>query len=114
MGKEPKTPRINMNRFIITYGDRVVLDYKSNPEGVHRIFEDRVSAIRYILASEGVYFHVDYFEMVVGKMDGTNLCRYTLDKYGSSGDWTLDEIVQDVYKKFHHRFEMYKIYAVVS
>lgn len=45
--------------------------------------------------------------MVVGKMDGTNLCRYTLD-------WTIDEIVQDVYKKFPHRFEMYKIYAVVS
>lgn len=103
-----------MEKFIVTYGDRVVLDYTNNSEGVHRIFEDRVSAIRYILASEGVYFRPEYFEIVVGKMDGTDLCRYTLDKYGSSGDWTLDEIVQDVYKKFPHRFEMYKIYAVVS
>ena len=96
-----------MGKFIITYGDRVVLDYPSDPERVHKIFGDQISAIRYILASEGVYFSVDYFEMVVGKMDGTNLCRYTLD-------WTIDEIVQDVYKKFPHRFEMYKIYAVVS
>ena len=96
-----------MGKFIITYGDRVVLDYTNSPEGVHRTFGDQISAIRYILASEGVYFSVDYFEMVVGKMDGTNLCRYTLD-------WTIDEIVQDIYKKFSHRFEMYKIYAVVS
>lgn len=98
---------IYMSKFIVTYGDRVVLDYKSNPEGVHKTFEDQISAIRYILASEGVYFRPEYFEIVVGKMDGTDLCRYTLD-------WTLDEIVSDVYKKFHHRFEMYKIYAVVS
>lgn len=96
-----------MGKFIITYGDRVVLDYKSSSEGVHKTFEDHVSAIRYILASEGVYFSVDYFEMVVEKMGSGDWCRYTLD-------WTLDEIVQDVYKKFHHRFEMYKIYAVVS
>lgn len=96
-----------MSKFIVTYGDRVVLDYTNSPEGVHRTFGDQISAIRYILASEGVYFSVDYFEMVVGKMDGTNLCRYTLD-------WTIDEIVQDIYKKFSHRFEMYKIYAVVS
>lgn len=107
-----------MSKFIVTYGDRVVLDYKSNSEGVHktfpagsepihRTFGDQISAIRYILASEGVYFRPEYFEIVVEKMDGTNLCRYTLD-------WTLDEIVRDVYKKFHHQFEMYKIYAVVS
>lgn len=96
-----------MGKFIVTYGDRVVLDYTNSPEGVHKTFGDQISAIRYILASEGVYFSVDYFEMVVGKMDGTNLCRYTLD-------WTIDEIVQDIYKKFPHRFEMYKIYAVVS
>ena len=98
---------MTMEQFIVTYGDRVVLDYTNNSEGVHRIFEDRVSAIRYILASEGVYFRPEYFEIVVGKMGGSDLCRYT-------HDWTLDEIVQDVYKKFHHRFEMYKIYAVVS
>ena len=96
-----------MEKFIVTYGDRVVLDYTNSPVGVHRTFGDQISAIRYILASEGVYFSVDYFEMVVGKMDGTNLCRYTLD-------WTIDEIVQDVYKKFSHRFEMHKIYAMVS
>lgn len=96
-----------MSKFIVTYGDRVVLDYTNSAEGVHKTFGDQISAIRYILASEGVYFSVDYFEMVVGKMDGTNLCRYTLD-------WTIDEIVQDIYKKFPHRFEMYKIYAVVS
>lgn len=96
-----------MEQFIVTYGDRVVLDYKSNSEGVHKTFHDEVSTIRYILASEGVYFRPEYFEIVVEKMDGTYLCRYTLD-------WTLDEIVQDVYKKFPHRFEMYKIYAVVS
>jgi len=96
-----------MNKFIVTYGDRVVLDYSSDPEGVHKTFGDQISAIRYILASEGVYFRPEYFEIVVEKMDGTNLCRYTLD-------WSLDEIVKDVYKKFRHRFEMYKIYAVVS
>ena len=96
-----------MGKFIITYGDRVVLDYTNSPEGVHKTFGDQISAIRYILASEGVYFRPEYFEIVVGKMDGTDLCRYTLD-------WTLDEILQDVYKKFPHRFEMYKIYAVVS
>lgn len=96
-----------MEQFIVTYGDRVVLDYKSNSEGVHKTFPDEVSAIRYILASEGVYFRPEYFEIAVEKMDGTDLCRYALD-------WTLDEIVQDVYKKFPHRFEMYKIYAVVS
>lgn len=96
-----------MSKFIVTYGDRVILDYTNSSEGVHKTFGDQISAIRYILASEGVYFSVDYFEMVVGKMDGTNLCRYTLD-------WTIDEIVQDIYKKFPHRFEMYKIYAVVS
>ena len=98
---------MTMEQFIVTYGDRVVLDYTNNSEGVHRIFEDRVSAIRYILASEGVYFRPECFEIVVGKMGGSDLCRYT-------HDWTLDKIVQDVYKKFHHRFEMYKIYAVVS
>lgn len=96
-----------MEQFIVTYGDRVVLDYTNSPEGVHKTFGDQISAIRYILASEGVYFRPEYFEIVVGKMDGTDLCRYTLD-------WTLDEILQDVYKKFPHRFEMYKIYAVVS
>lgn len=104
-----------MSKFIVTYGDRVVLDYTNNSEGVHKTFEDQISAIRYILASEGVYFRPEYFEIVVEKMAHPNghasssadLCRYTLD-------WTLDEIVQDVYKKFHHRFEMYKIYAVVS
>lgn len=96
-----------MGKFIVTYGDRVVLDYSSDPEGVHKTFEDQISAIRYILAVSGMYLHVKYFEIVVGKMDGTNLCRYTLD-------WSLDEIVSDVYKKFPHRFEMYKIYAVVS
>ena len=98
---------MTMGKFIITYGDRVVLDYTNSPEGVHKTFGDQISAIRYILASEGVYFRPEYFEIVVGKMDGTDLCRYTLD-------WTLDEILQDVYKKFPHRFEMYKIYAVVS
>lgn len=98
---------MTMEKFIVTYGDRVVLDYKNNPEGVHKTFGDQISTIRYILASEGVYFRPEYFEIVVGKMDGTDLCRYTLD-------WTLDEIVQDVYKKFRDRFEMYKIYAVVS
>lgn len=95
-----------MGQFIVTYGDRVVLEYPNNSEGVHRTFEDQVSAIRYILASEGVYFRPEYFEIVVCQMDGSDWCRYT-------HDWTLDEIVQDVYKKFHHRFEMYKIYAVV-
>lgn len=103
-----------MDKFIVTYGDRVVLEYPNNSEGVHRTFEDQVSAIRYILASEGVYFRPEYFEIVVCQMDGSDWCIYTHDKYGSSGDWTLDEIVQDVYKKFHHRFEMYKIYAAVS
>lgn len=98
---------MTMEQFIVTYGDRVVLDYTNSPEGVHKTFGDQISAIRYILASEGVYFRPEYFEIVVGKMDGTDLCRYTLD-------WTLDEILQDVYKKFPHRFEMYKIYAVVS
>lgn len=77
-----------MEKFIVTYGDRV-------------------SAIRYILASEGVYFRPGYFDITVGKIGGTEMCLYT-------HDWTLDEIVQDVYKKFHHRFEMYKIYATVS
>lgn len=96
-----------MGKFIVTYGDRVVLDYTNSPEGVHKTFGDQISAIRYILASEGVYFSVDYFEMVVGKMGSGDWCRYTLD-------WTIDEIVQDVYKKFSHRFEMYKIYTVVS
>jgi hypothetical protein len=95
-----------MSKFIVTYGDRVVLDYKNSPEGVHKTFGDQISAIRYILASEGVYFRPEYFEIAVEKMDGTNLCRY-------AHDWTLDEIVQDVYKKFPHRFEMYKIYATV-
>ena len=101
-------------QFIVTYGDRVVLDYTNSPEGVHKTFGDQISAIRYILASEGVYFRPEYFEIVVEKMGSGDWCRYTLDKYGSSGDWTLDEILQDVYKKFSHRFEMYKIYAVVS
>ena len=96
-----------MSKFIVTYGDRVVLDYTNNSEGVHKTFGDQISAIRYILASEGVYFRPEYFEIVVGKMGGTDLCGYTLD-------WSLDEIVSDVYKKFPHRFEMYKIYAVVS
>ena len=96
-----------MSKFIVTYGDRVVLDYSSDPEGVHKIFNTEVKAIEYILAVSGVYFHVDYFEMVVGEMGGRNWCRYTFD-------WPLDEIVKDVYKKFRHRFEMYKIYAVVS
>lgn len=96
-----------MDKFIVTYGDRVVLDYTNNSEGVHRTFEDQISAIRYILASEGVYLRPEYFEIVVGQMGGSDWCRYT-------HDWTLDEIVSDVYKKFHYRFEMYKIYAVVS
>lgn len=98
---------MRQQQFIITYGDRVVLDYTDNSEGVHRTFEDRVSAIRYILASEGVYFRPGYFDIVVEKMGGDSWCLYT-------HDWTIDEIVQDVYKKFPHRFEMYKIYAVVS
>jgi hypothetical protein len=104
-----------MSKFIVTYGDRVVLDYTNSPEGVHKTFGDQISAIRYILASEGVYFRPEYFEIVVEKMAHPNgyasssadWCRYSID-------WTLDEILQDVYKKFHHRFEMYKIYAVVS
>lgn len=96
-----------MSKFIVTYGDRVVLDHKGSSEGVHKAFGDRISAIRYILASEGVYFRPEYFEIVVEKMGSGDWCRYTLD-------WTLDEILQDVYKKFPHRFEMYKIYAVVS
>lgn len=78
---------MRQQQFIVTYGDQI-------------------SAIRYILASEGVYFRPEYFEIVVGKM-GSDWCRYTLE-------WSLDEIVRDVYKKFSHRFEMYKIYAVVS
>ena len=98
---------MRQQQFIVTYGDRVVLDYKSNPEGVHKTFPDEVSAIRYILASEGVYFRPEYFEIVVEKMGGGPWCRYSID-------WSLDEIVSDVYKKFSHRFEMYKIYAVVS
>lgn len=97
---------MGQQQFIVTYGDRVVLDYSSDPEGVHKTFPDEVSAIRYILASEGIYFRPEYFETVVGQMGG-DWCRYTLD-------WSLDEIVRDVYKKFSHRFEMYKIYAVVS
>lgn len=112
-----------MNKFIVTYGDRVVLDYTNNSEGVHKTFEDQISAIRYILASEGVYFRPEYFEIVVEKMahpggctssstDGlasccADWCRYSID-------WSLDEIISDVYKKFSHRFEMYKIYATVS
>ena len=27
-----------MSKFIVTYGDRVVLDYKSDSEGVHKTF----------------------------------------------------------------------------
>ena len=54
-----------MNKFIVTYGDRVVLDYTNNSEGVHKTFEDQISAIRYILASEGVYYRPEYFEIVV-------------------------------------------------
>jgi hypothetical protein len=96
-----------MSKFIVTYGDRVVLDYKNSPEGVHKTFGDQISAIRYILASEGVYFRPEYFEIAVGKMGSGDWCRYSID-------WSLDEIVSDVYKKFPHRFEMYKIYAVVS
>lgn len=102
-----KAPRINMSKFIVTYGDRVVLDYTNNSEGVHKTFGDQISAIRYILASEGVYYRPEYFEIVVEKMGSGDWCRYSID-------WSLDEIVKDVYKKFRHRFEMYKIYAVVS
>lgn len=96
-----------MGKFIVTYGDRVVLDYTNNSEGVHKTFGDQISAIRYILAVSGVYLHVKYFEIVVEKMGSGDWCRYSID-------WSLDEIVSDVYKKFRHRFEMYKIYAVVS
>ena len=98
---------MTMNKFIVTFGDRVVLDYTNSPEGVHRLFDTKVKAIEYILAVSGVYFHVDYFEFVVGQMGGDAWCRYT-------HDWTVEEVVKDVYKKFHHRFEMYKIYSEVS
>lgn len=76
-----------MEKFIVTYGDRVVLDYKNS--------------------TEGVYYRPEYFEIAVGKMGSGDWCRYSIV-------WSLDEIVKDVYKKFRHRFEMYKIYAVVS
>lgn len=98
---------MRQQQFIVTYGDRVVLDYTNNSEGVHKTFGDQISAIRYILASEGVYFRPEYFDTVVGQMGSGDWCRYSID-------WSLDEIVSDVYKKFPHRFEMYKIYAVVS
>lgn len=103
-----KAPRINMNKFIVTYGDRVVLDYTNNSEGVHRTFDTEIKAMEYILAASGVYFHVDYFELTVGKLGGSSWCRY-------SDDWTMDEVIQDVYHKFKDSYlQEYKIYAVVS
>lgn len=104
-----------MGKFIITYGDRVVLDYTNSPEGVHKTFDTEVKAMEYILAASGVYFHVDYFELTVGKLGGRvgdgsfgEWCRY-------SDDWTMDEVIQDVYHKFKDSYlQEYKIYAVVS
>ena len=104
-----------MDKFIVTYGDRVVLDYTNNSEGVHRTFDTEIKAMEYILAASGVYFHVDYFELTVGKLGGRvgdgsfgEWCRY-------SDDWTIDEVIQDVYHKFKDSYlQEYKIYAVVS
>lgn len=104
-----------MDKFIVTYGDRVVLDYTNNSEGVHRTFDTEIKAMEYILAASGVYFHVDYFELTVGKLGGRvgdgsfgEWCRY-------SDDWTMDGVIQDVYHKFKDSYlQEYKIYAVVS
>lgn len=91
-----------MKKFIVTFGNRVILDGNS-----HRLFDTELKAIEHIFVLAAVYIKVEYLEIVVGQMGGTEWCRYSTNR-------SLEEAVKDVYDKFKDSYlQDYKIYSEI-